>query len=327
MSFFAPQKCSILSFDYLDFDVYLNIVAFYHSAGYQVSLDFDGSLPDLVVVLRGWPPHIYNDYTGVIHVYDYVKEHSIDYLAFFPRASRLFYISVTPNPVLDFSATSPNIYIHGYLPVIPEIWSSFAKRKKNQKPLHIANYKPMLADPYQSHLITLANQHFIKIYGAKWHKVGIASSSVSYWAANQLLAKASHCFGLMYPYQRGKSLSGRMWQAPINGCVVISEAGTNIFGCPGIVECDDYLLISRDLPPSSYIASQSISFWKEKTCLLALHLGLTLSKNTDYLFIQYLRWMLFWKHILFCWHRHIVGPIMRIRSNVISFIRRLLLSF
>jgi hypothetical protein len=327
MSFFPTKKCSILSFDYLDFDVYLNIVAFYHSAGYQVSLDSVGVSSDLVIVLRGWPPHIYNDYTGDIHVYDYVKELSIDYSKFFPRASRLFYISITPDPVRDFSATSPNIYIHGYLPVIPEIWTSLAKRKTCSKPLHIANYKPMSADLYQSQLITLANQQFIKIYGAKWHMVGIASSSVSYWAANQLLAKASHCFGLMYPYQRGKSLSGRMWQAPINGCVVISEAGTNIFGCPGIVECEDYLLISRDLPPSSYIASQSISFWKGKTRLLALHLGLTLSKKTDHLFIQYLRWMLFWKHILFCWHRHIVVPMMRFRSIVISFIRRLLLSF
>lgn len=322
MSFFASKHCSILSFDYLDYDVYLNIVAFYHSAGYQVSLDFDGVSSDLVVVLRGWPPHIYNDFTGIVHVYDYVKELSIDYLRFFPRAFRLFYISVTPDPARDFSATSQNTYIHGYLPVIPEIWLSFAKRKMQQKPLHIANYKPMSSDPYQSQLITLANQHLIKIYGAKWQKVGIASSSVSYWAANQLLAKSSHCFGLMYPYQRGKSLSGRMWQAPINGCVVISEAGTNIFGCPGVVESDEYLLISRDLPPSSYIASKSITFWKEKTSLLAARLGLTLSESPDYLFIKYLRLMLFWKHILFYWHQNVVSPMMRVRSVCTSFIRR-----
>lgn len=327
MSLKPRKTCSVLSFDYLDYDVYLNIIAFYRGAGFHVTRNFDGSSSDLVVVLRGWPPQVYDQYTGALHVYDYVKELSIDYLTFFPQASHLFYISITPNASLDFSSGSKYTYINGYLPVIPEIWTSSSVKKTHTQPLHIANYKPMPEDTYQEQLISLSKQKKLMIYGRKWHMVGITSSSLSYWAANRLLAGASHCYGLMYPYQRGQSLSGRMWQAPINGCVVLSELGTNIFDCPGVVETDNFSLPAPELPLPSFVSSRAISFWKKKSDLLAQDLGLSFLDATDRWIVQDLRLMLFWHHVVFLWNNSFMSRLLQVRLLITSSLRRFFSSF
>ena len=322
------KDCCVFSFDYLDYDVYLNVLAFYRFAGYRVHALFDGQSPDLVVILRGWPPEIYANYAGVVHVYDYVKELSIDYSTFFPSASHIFYISISSDSAQEFLSSDKYTYVHGFLPVIPEIWMESSSRKTSPTPLHISNFKPMQKDLYQSQLVHLSHDRLVQIFGSKWERAGIASSPVSYWTANHLLAKASHCYGLMYPYQRGKSLSGRMWQAPINGCYVISELGTNIFHCPGIIEAADYIVASDQLPPHSpLLASESVSFWKRKTNQLASDLNLSLSFVTYKQTVRELRFALFKKHLLFQWNKYFVPIKTKSKSAILSSLRSLLRSF
>lgn len=318
--------CSILSFDYQDFDVYLNTRLFYRLAGYRVDELFSYPSLDLLVILRGIPPCVTPEFRGVLHVYDYVRELSIDYSLFFPNASEIIHISLSSPSHLR----SSDRFVYGYLPVLPAIWTrSRPSRTVDSTPVHIANYKPMNEDSYQKQLIQLIQNRCINVYGAMWDRANISAKQLSYLSANSLLSKSSICFGLMYPYQRGKSLSGRMWQAPIQGCLVISEAHTNIFGCPGIIEVPQF---SSNLPlinptPLS-LSHQASKFWFNKTMILADELKLSLDLDCLPFEIFFSRLLLLQQHLSFCWKNYISCPTISffssLKSRTRSFLWKLL---
>jgi len=328
MSRAAQPQCNVFSFDYLDFDVYLNVHAFYRLAGYKVVNHSDLSCSDLVVVLRGQPFDIYSEYTGVVHVYDYVKEFSIDYSLYFPCASLIFFISINPEPSY-LAPESPKLaYVSGYLPVIPEIWCRPGLRKTHAKPLHIANYKPNLDDSFQKQLIHLSRLKKITLFGSKWEKVGISTTPLSYMSANHLLARAEYCYGLMYPYQRGRSLSGRMWQAPINGCYVISEPGTNIFHCPGVIEAHDYVDVIHRLPQdSTSVSAESVAFWINRTAKLASDLQLSLCMHSLKREVRRARLLLLKQHLEFYWSIYVIKNYQVFLSSSRSFLRQVFRRF
>lgn len=146
----------------------------------------------------------------------------------------------------------------------------------------------------------------IKVYGAKWDRVEIVTHPCSYLSANLRLSKSLVCYGLMYPYQRGKSLSGRMWQAPIQGCIVISEKNTNFLGSPGVIEVEDYEnLPSIDLQSPDVLAFQAAEFWLNQTNGLARSLNLTLNYNNLPTQVTLARLLLFINHIAFIWDQSI----------------------
>jgi len=328
MSRATQLQCNVFSFDYLDFDVYLNVQAFYRLAGYTVVNHSDLSSSNLVVVLRGQPFDIYSEYTGIVHVYDYVKEFSIDYSLYFPCASLIFLISINPEPSYLTPESPKLVHVSGYLPVIPEIWFRSGLRKTYAKPLHIANYKPNLDDSYQKQLIYLSRLDEIKLFGSKWEKVGISTVPLSYMSANHLLARAEYCYGLMYPYQRGRSLSGRMWQAPINGCYVISEPGTNIFHCPGVIEAHDYVDIIQRLPQDfASVSTESVAFWTHQTSKLACDLQLLLRMHTLKSEVRRARFLLFKQHLDFYWTIYVIKNYQSFLSSYRSFLRQVLRRF
>jgi hypothetical protein len=293
------KSCCFLFFDYIDFDVYLNARIFYRMAGFKLVPKKKIRDSDLLIFFRGLPDRIYSDYKGIIHFYDYVCEHEVDVRKFFPMASEIIVISIHPN-----KNPSPNYrYIHGYLPVIPSLWQiDIPLLFKTTVPLHISNYKPLSNDRYQNQLISMIKEQKIRVFGSKWDRVNITARPLSYLEANLKLKSAYKCYGLMYPYQRGRSLSGRMWQGPILGCIVISEENTNIFSCPGVVELSNFNL---DLPHKSMsgteIASKSTVFWNMQTARLATDLSLSLRQDNLSLEILYCRLLLLYQHGEFLW--------------------------
>lgn len=319
-------NCSILSYDYQDFDVYLNTRLFYCLAGFRVQTSLSYSSLDLLVVLRGIPPQSFAEFCGVLHVFDYVRESTVDYSLFFPNASEIIYISLSSPAHLR----SSDRFVYGYLPVFPVIWIRPRPSKTTDSPpVHISNYKPMNDDSYQQQLVTLIQNRCVKVYGAKWDRINIRALPLSYLSANSLLSKSSICFGLMYPYQRGKSLSGRMWQAPIQGCLVISEAATNIFDCPGIIELTTFSSgLSLSNPTPLTLSEQASQFWFNKTLILAddLNLSLDLVRLPSEVF--YSRVLLLKQHFSFCWENYISFPAMRsyfsLKSQIRSFVKKLL---
>jgi len=272
--------CSVMTCEYLDLDVYMNIRLFYESAGYRVYKNKLLHNADLVVILRGDKTITDKEYTGVVHAYDYVREYKINWRERFPRAAQIFVVSATP-PDFQEGIT----YIKGYLPVVPELWQSPFK-EKDGRPVHISHFKPMGEDRYQEELLKLIKSGLVCVYGKKWDKAGIKARPLSYWQVWQMFMISSACYGLMYPYQRGKTLSGRMWQAPLCGCFVVSEAGTNIAGCPGVIEADSFNNVNFkeiDLGPERCraLAADAARYWGEKTKKLAEELGISVKAGLD----------------------------------------------
>jgi hypothetical protein len=321
----SKNQCCLLSFDYLDYDVFLNVRTFYRLAGYEISANDNLSVFQLVIVLRGLPPRVFNEYFGPIHYYDYVREHSYDIYKYFPNASRIYHVTIESfdNNKSDYK------YIYGYLPVIPSIWQfSLPSYRRNSTPIHISNYKPLENDLYQAQLIDLIKLGKIKVYGAKWDRIKISTIPLSYLSSNLRLSRSVTCYGLMYPYQRGKSLSGRMWQAPIQGCLVISEDNTNPFHCPGVIEVESFSNkpegIKVDANQVAYEASQ---FWLNKTICLAKDLDLALEWRDLRFEIYYSRLLMLKQHIEFRWNLDIVLPISQAlsatRKECVRFLRKL----
>jgi len=268
------RSCSIVSIDFRDLDVIWNVQLFYACAGYVVSEKEPSSNEDLLVVLRGDPGQRFTGHRGIVHVYDYVKELDVDWKRCFPVAEKILLVSLFQPRISDPGIT----WIQGYLPVIPEFWQRQPFRKQEDRPLHIANLKPIGTDPYQQDLIRLARRGLIRVFGSNWDRLEIRTTGLSYLEANRLLAKAFCCYGLMYPYQRGSTLSGRMWQAPLHGCLVISEQGTNPLHLPGIQEVErfspDTLLSVNSIQDCLRIRTQATQYWRDATDQLAQRLGL-----------------------------------------------------
>jgi hypothetical protein len=311
--------CSILSFDYLDYDVFINVRVFYRLAGYYVILSVVHHDTSLVVVLRGKPNRIFSEYTGIVHYYDYVREYNLDMRYFFPNASNIFSIGL--NDSLSLSLTDHSVY--AYLPVFPSLWQYRPLvTSRLPHPLHLSNYKPIGNDSYQQQLLALIHSQKVLVYGGKWHNQNINATQISYLSANRLLSQATHCYGLMYPYQRGTSLSGRMWQAPIHGCYVISEVGTNIYNVPGVIEAETFeQLFSFSIDSALNLRKQATEFWLTQTINLADSLNLTLD------FTQLLRenissrFLLFRHHIRFIWDKRILISLNHLKRSLINTLR------
>lgn len=300
--------CHLMSYDYQDQDVIINCRLFYSAAGFRAKLNPADEHCDLLVVLRGDPAERHRDYRGRVHIYDYEKGRVIDWRQRFPAAAEIVLISpVRPQA----NETLP--YVAAYVPVMAHFWQLRAPSERQQRLLHLANYKFISDDRFHSQLIALIRSGWIEVHGGNWQHVGIAARPLSYLAANQRLAQCRWCIGLMYPNQRGRSLSGRMWQAPLQGCHVISEAGTRLLDCPGVLEVNEY---SREcieavrLLPAEQLREQATAFWHEQTEALARQLGLELGRPSRRERLRCHRQLLagHWRQQAIDWRGRIPGP-------------------
>lgn len=253
-------------------------------------------------------------------MYDYVREYHLDYRSIFPNASAIIFVSL-----IETCIDSPlDRYVESYLPVFPSLWqpSSLTHSRRSNTPIHISNYKPIGDDHYQQSLIKLIQSGDVRVFGGKWDSLKIQARKLSYYSANSLLAKSLVCFGLMYPYQRGTSLSGRMWQAPINGCVVLSEKGTNIFSVPGVIEVESFdNQSSKQHYHPRLLAAKASEFWTLKTYQLAQQLNLKLDSHALGQEILLARLLLFRQHLEFLRTHHLYGPLVRLRYNLSRVLR------
>lgn len=315
------QRCCFFSFDYLDLDVFLNVTTFYRLAGYRVVNARHLASCNLAILLRGRPPRVFPEFLGTLHFYDYVCEHSFDPRDYFPNASEIFVVSL----VDPEAARSDVRLIYGYVPVLPELWQfSLPFLRSKNLPLHISNYKPLLNDLYQDQLVQLIRIGKVKVYGSRWDRIQLRARPLSYLAANCLLASSQVCFGLMYPYQRGKSLSGRMWQAPLQGCIVFSEVATNFFHCPGVIELEEYT--ESSIPASTcsaQLATIAATFWRHQTQELAAALGLTLRLSSLRQEVIRVRLLLLGQHLDFVWSYYIQSTYTRYKRRLIVVIKQI----
>jgi len=336
--------CRIVSSDYLDRDVYLNIRAFYRAAGFQIipptSRDpapVDRPV-DLLVVLRGDLGSDLSDFSGPVHIYDYVKEYAVDWERRYPAASHITVVALAASACQPPAASQADTgstrlsRVDGYLPVIPALWMRSWQTKRPQ-PVHISNYKRMGEDAYQRDLLALIRAGSVRAFGANWQLAGVRAHPLSYRQANRLLAESASCFGLMWPYQRGRTLSGRMWQAPLNGCFVLSEKGTDLLGCPGVLEREVFDGDAATLVPSAQacraLAAEASAFWEAHSRSLAADLGFDSGLSLTPANLRSERALLVLWDLEFRWNRlrlrlqAVVGPpLQRIRRGLARLARR-----
>ena len=337
--------CRIVSSDYLDKDVYLNIRAFYRAAGYRLIPptasvnDASHDQADLLVVLRGDNGCDLKDFHGPIHVYDYVKEYAVNWELRYPSAAHVTVVALgssTFHPGEDSQSASDDSSrvsrVDAYLPVIPALWMRPWSGKR-QQPVHISNFKRMGDDAYQLALLALIRAGVVRAFGANWQLAGVRAHPLSYRQANQLLAASAWCFGLMWPYQRGRTLSGRMWQAPLNGCFVLSETGTDILGCPGVIECEafhaDASILKLTPEACRDLADEASAFWERHNRSLAAALGFDSGLSLTPADLRPERALLLLWDLEFRWQRLLVRfqaalmpPIQRLRSGLARLARR-----
>ena len=85
---------------------------------------------------------------------------------------------------------------------------------------------------------------------------------------SNIYSKSKYALGLMYPFQRDITFSGRFWHAPLNGCYLFSEPGLYTKEVPGVIETDysteNILAMSSNLNDFEGLQKKAIYFWEEK---------------------------------------------------------------
>jgi len=262
----TKPRCVITAFDGFDWDMLVNMACFYRCCGFAVSVS--SRLPaaaELLVLQRGsWPSDaIFEGRFQQCHIYDYV---GLPYV--WPRSSVITTVSEYP-----------------FFPVIPALWKGGGRpRSQRRRLIHFGHVKPGLGgDPWQSDLETLVAEGRCEAFGDGW-----PSGPVSLHRAIELHRQADAALSIQYPYQRGQKVSSRMWQGPLSGCEVFSEAAPDGVDLPGVRRVGSYReALGAQRTPG--IAKEAEAFWHEATTRLADRLGLhyqppsTLAANTTYL--------------------------------------------
>lgn len=268
--------CLIYGHNGLDLDVTFNLIAFYRKAGFSVFYADTLHDADVLVVLRAVDKAIdlspYN--FSVIHVYDYggwgydsfIKsiDHSVSYIFCTSEEKRNRVIDKTSFPESRISVAFP--------PVAIKLW--LADLKKNEFDIvHIGNYKPITeADFYKENFNRAIIDSKVHVWGLNW--TGIVNNDLYHGKAGQfsvsgIYSKSACSFGLMYPFQRSVTFSGRFWHAPLNGCRLFSEPGVCTKNIPGVIETDYSAEdITQKIKDPAFnkqtIRAQALAFWTKE---------------------------------------------------------------
>jgi len=280
------KRCVLVNQDSQDGDVVINLMLFYESCGYEVTMTTEPKPADLVVIQRAFrresdPPVRIEE--ADLHVYDYSKMPNGHYARSLTGVDRYHLIT------LDRTADDPRAQlVAGNHPVMTGLWVPAGDLGPVRYPgVHIGNLKESVrSDPLQASFERYAARspgcHF---FGGGWHLVpGVDERGHGHITLHesQSVYRSSGCgFGIMYPYQRQQALSGRMWQGPLNGCPIYTEALPPDLALPGVVRTHDYSEMLHLPPPLSHaerhdLVSRAQKYWDQDAARIAAGLGLEL---------------------------------------------------
>jgi len=284
------KTCFIYSDLVLDLEIALNLEAFYKRLGFTTCFCRDRIRDaDLLVILR--PVNRPLDFSGyhhnVIHIYDYegkdiniFMRSSIDY-----KKTYIFCMSEKQkNRITDKAGFPANQVFVVLLPVEIPLWVSKLKDIKYEL-VHIGNHKPIRADE------DLISQRFHEavtslkadVWGAEWEGFiggGRYHGKAGRFEAQPIYARSRFALGLMYPFQRELTFSSRFWQAPLNGCQLLSESGLYTRTFPGIIETDysvpDLKEKLQRVTDREALRARARRFWEEQNKLTLSYVKPTL---------------------------------------------------
>lgn len=228
---------------------------------------------DLLVITRALDREIFLSafHYYLIHIYDYA---GLDYDALIRSVdhSKTFIFCTAESRkqrltgMLDFPADQVFVAMP---PVKIKMWSNKMKTIKYEM-VHIGNYKiindiDITGKGFNDAIID--NQ--VQVWGSGWKMPKkFYHGKAGLFQVSGIYSQSEFAFGLMYPFQREVTFSGRFWHAPLNGCTLLSEPGYFTLSIPGIVETDyspeDIKAKTRIKPDRGNVQEKAIKFWEEQ---------------------------------------------------------------
>tara|TARA_R110002074_G_scaffold352155_1_gene523369 strand:- start:2783 stop:3706 length:924 start_codon:yes stop_codon:yes gene_type:complete len=279
----AKRRCLIVGLDGFDVDVLINLYTFYKASGMSVRVSRRPANTDILVLCRPNMREIFSNVkASECHVYDYVGTNPIDLNAVFPRVEN--FILIRPKLSSEDCEVSNIRCTEAMPPVMTDVWLSGPQPSRAIDVGHIGHFKKGSEnDKYGLRLINAISEGRVEVWGSGWDGVidsekAIIHPSTSVYESQHLYRNTNLSVGLMYDFQRSQTLSGRMWQAPLNGCLLESEPVDLAVQVPGVVCGDDYLLgtgIPKQVSESD-IKDEAREYWNRVTANLASFLGVRL---------------------------------------------------
>lgn len=234
--------------DGFDVDVLRNLQSLYSGLNFKIAISKDLIPADLLVIQRAPCAALDLRQYEAVHLYDYVANDLTELLqSCKEHPALLIFASSTARrgQILEkFPELTDKIHVSAP-PVDTHLWvSSNLYRATKYEVVHIGNHKPYYsggADVYATRFLSLLQNTGVHVWGVGWDSV----LKAEYWHGRSSIGKVSNLYGssrialgMMYPHQRGVSLSGRFWHAPLNGCQLISEPSIFSGKIPGVISSD-----------------------------------------------------------------------------------------
>jgi len=276
------RTCVIVGLDGFDPDVLANLVLFYAACGFDVSSSQVPVECDLLVIQRGmYNGQVFETRAAECHIYDYVRNGTSDLHRSFPNIGAIAVISPTA-PASGKSA--PATLIRSFHPVIGELWANRdARPRRPYRFVHVGHRKNNTSsDRWLEQMDRVAVSGACHMWGSGWQELSVTDTGTLHEPATLhqcqgIYRQAESAFGVMYPMQRTRTISGRAWQGPLNGCVVYSEAVVPGADIPGLIACDDFLAAldstATRIAPADLIEAAA-SYWNGVNATLARELDL-----------------------------------------------------
>lgn len=274
------RTCHVLGLGGFDLDVLHNITRFYRSLGFRTFYSREPAKADLLVALRPRGLGVAWKNYGAVHIWDYVGGHVNDVGALMDPAPANVLVLASPKTRAD-ELNAHCVDLEGRVkvllpPVDVPFWTESRTRARSRPTVHIGHYKSSFDnygadDVYTRRFLRLLRDGRTEIWGDGWAHVHEMTSRgrLNLYGVSRVYASTSVAFGMMYPHQRTRTLSGRFWHAPLNGCILISEPSAYAGGVvPGVIEStydpDDIQKLLRELPEPNEIQRDAAAYWGEQ---------------------------------------------------------------
>jgi hypothetical protein len=294
----SKPLCMIVGIDGFDPDVLANLAAFYGGCGYSVRISRRPRDCELLVLQRGpYSGQVFDERASACHIYDYAALGTSDFHRAFPNIGAC--VVIAPSGGAS-GIHAPPRQVGGIHPVVPALWRANSRsrpRRASYDYVHIGHRKPNPGgDSFLLQMDAVAAGGRCHFWGKGWPAPGrTVHGPASLHESQQIYRRSSFALGVMYPFQRGRTISGRMWQAPLNGCMLLSEAVAPGASFPGVERCTDFMSAldePRRAPDAASLIEEACAFWGDATMRLAGALGLKYSApSVVAIGATYLKWV------------------------------------
>jgi hypothetical protein len=270
--------CLIYGQDGFDLDVLANLHFTYTRLGFSVAYANRLVPADLLVVQRPSDAPLDLSLHKFVHIFDYVGVPINGLLESIPRGANAHVFTTSKTRMDSLRSESmpfpaDNIR-NAFIPVNLRRFSN-TPRKRQHKVVHIGNFKPYYAeqiDPYSTNFLHAIRQLDVAVWGGGAWDPFIPKESirgrVKLGQVSGIYSSSDFALGMMYPFQREVTYSGRFWHSPLNGCTLLSEPTQLAEGMPGIRITDysrrDLREITDSCPDRFAVQRKAKAFWQSQ---------------------------------------------------------------